>query len=130
MDNTTLNLEDWSQAIAQNTEVPTEYGAMVMVHAGEFLEPVLSGFMAEPVGKYNGCNLEVTTVIIEDIVEFRENLATDVFKGKSFFLYMPIWIPKMPIFKKIDSNTYNIITCDPPEWINGKWKIKFATLDA
>lgn len=126
---TTVGLFDWAKVMAETTIPAAEFHAWVPVHAGEYLEPVLTGFMTGPVGVYNGRSLEARTVVVNDIVSFREKVAKWMTEGKKVFLYMPIWYPSQHVFKKLDPVTFDPVECDPPEWIEGRWKIRFAVLE-
>ena len=50
-------------------------------------------------------------------------------EGKRVFLYMPIWYPGQYVFKKLDPANFEPVDCDPPEWIEGQWKMRFAVLE-
>lgn len=113
----------WASVMSESDCKSPEFHAWIPVHAGLYLEPVLDGFITEP---SNNPDHIMETVVTSDIIEFRDNLASQVLTGTSFFLYMPVWIAKQPIFQKFDPDTSSLIICDPPEWVNGKWKITFA----
>lgn len=126
---TTVGLFEWARVMSETTIPAAEFHAWVPVHAGEYLQPVLTGFMTSPVAIYNSQPLEARTVVVKDIREFREEIASWIAEGKKVFLYMPIWYPSQYVFKKLDSITFDPIDCDPPEWIEGRWKIRFAVLE-
>jgi hypothetical protein len=127
--NTTIGFLEWAEKIVKCKPVAEEFHAWIPIHVGEFLGPMLSGFMDAPVAVYDNKPIEARTVITKDIVGFRDELAKMTTEGKRIFLYMPIWFPGQHIFKKLDPTTFESITCDPPEWMEGSWKIRFAVLD-
>ena len=126
---TTVGLYEWAKVMSDDKCPATYAHAWIPIHAGEYLEPVLTGFMTGPVGIYNSKPLEAKTVAITDITAFREEVAKWMAEGKKVFLYMPIWYPGQHVFKKLNPETFEPVDCDPPEWIEGQWKIRFAVLE-
>ena len=126
---TTVGLFDWAKIMADDKSPAVYAHAWIPIHAGEYLEPVLTGFMTGPVGVYNSKPLEAKTYAVADITKFREELAAWMVEGKKVFLYMPIWYPGQYVFKKLNPLTFDPVDCDPPEWIEGQWKMRLAILE-
>ena len=89
-----------------------------------FLAPVFRGFMLAPMGKYAGTFLTAKTEVVRDIEIFREKIAN---LGVPAFLYMPLYVPTQPLFRKVDEQG-TIVDLDPPETLEGGWRIRYAVL--
>jgi hypothetical protein len=124
-----VGLYEWAIKVEQFTNDNSTYHEWVPVHAGKYLEPVLTGYMTAPVGVHYGKPMEARTITTEDLVEFRQQCASWIAEGKLVFLYMAIWYPSQHVFYKADPATYEPVECDPPVFIEGKWKIRYALLD-
>ena len=122
-----VNLREWAENLDSMQEsLPYEtYHAWIPVHCAQYLEPVLTGYMTGPVGFYDGQPLSARSVKVDNIEEFRATLAGI---GKPVFLYTPIWIPSQYVFKTINESG-DVVDCDPPQYIEGFWKIRYAVAE-
>ncbi len=126
--NTTVTFEEWKHSIAA-IKLDGHQLQTIRQDAAWYLIPVLAGFMTAPVGMFNNQTIVAKSVKVDDIVEFRAELAEMVAAGKQILLYMPIWVPANVVFDKIDPATFNVIHCDPPEKTEAYWKIRFAEVE-
>jgi len=68
--------------------------------------------------------LTAKTRIVYDLEEFRTQIAD---LDKPAFLYMPMYIPTQPLFRKVDEQG-EFVELDPPETIEGAWRIRYSVL--
>jgi hypothetical protein len=126
-----VGLYEWAEKAAKMSQnaADTHFHEWVPVHAGKYFEPVVTGYMTAPVGFHYGKAMEARTITTTDIIAFRDQCATWIAEGKQVFFYMAIWYPSQHVFYKADPTTYEPVECDPPVFIEGKWKIRYALLD-
>jgi len=89
-----------------------------------YLGPVFRGFMMGPTAVYENQPLTAKTRIVHDLEEFRTYIAD---LDRPAFLYMPMYIPTQPLFRKVDENG-EFVELDPPETIEGAWRIRYSVL--
>lgn len=87
-----------------------------------YLGPVFKGFMLKPVAVFNNHPLIAKTQVVKDLEEFRTGIAN---LDRPAFLYMPLYIPSQPLFRKVNKNG-EFVELDPPEMIGGLWRIRYA----
>ena len=89
-----------------------------------YLGPVFKGFMLGPTAVFNNHSLAAKTEIVKDLEEFRTKISN---LDTPAFLYMPLYIPSQPLFRKVDEQG-EFVELDPPEMIEGAWRIRYAVL--
>ena len=124
-----VGLYEWATKVESMKNAETTFHEWVPVHAGKYFEPVVTGYMTGPVGFHYGKAMEARTITTTDIVEFRDQCGAWIAEGKQVFFYMAIWYPSQHVFFKADPTTYEPVECDPPVFIEGKWKIRYALLE-
>lgn len=89
-----------------------------------YLGPVFKGFMLSPCAVFESQTLTAKTEIVQDLEFFRTKIAN---LGRPAFLYTVSYIPRQPLFIKVDEQG-EIEELDPPEMIGGSWRIRYAVL--
>lgn len=121
----TFNPVEWYRLVAdQRMNLNSPPYSFIPDGVVNFLAPVFRGFMLAPVARYAGEPIVAKTEVIKDIEIFREKVAN---LGSPAFLYMPLYIPDQPLFRKVDQQG-TIVDLDPPEILEGGWKIRYAVL--
>ena len=121
----TFDPVEWYRAIVDGrTNANTPPHDFIPDGVVNFLEPVFTGFMLGPVGVYEEQSLTAKTEIAKDIETFREKIAN---LSAPAFLYMPLYVPSQPLFRKVDEQG-TVVDLDPPETLEGGWRIRYAVL--
>lgn len=71
--------------------------------------------MLGPTAVFNNHSLAAKTEIVKDLEEFRTKIAN---LDNPAFLYMPLYIPSQPLFRKVNEQG-EFVELDPPEMIEG-----------
>jgi hypothetical protein len=121
----TLDPVEWYRTIIDgkvNANTPTH--SFVPDGVVNYLGPVFQGYMMGPTAVYENQPLTAKTRIVHDLEEFRTTIAD---LERPAFLYMPMYIPTQPLFRKVDENG-EFVELDPPETIEGAWRIRYSVL--
>lgn len=89
-----------------------------------YLGPVFKGYMIGPTAVYDNRPLTAKQEIVHDLEEFRTRIAN---LDRPAFLYMPLYIPSQPLFRKVDEEG-EFVELDPPEILEGAWRIRYSVL--
>jgi len=89
-----------------------------------YLGPVFKGYMIGPTAVYDNQPLTAKQEIVHDLEEFRTRIAN---LDRPAFLYMPLYIPSQPLFRKVDEEG-EFVELDPPEILEGAWRIRYSVL--
>ena len=123
--NITLDPVEWYRKIVDNRKnnnsPPHSFIPDGVVN---YLAPLFRGYMLGPVGSYGSVPLTAKTEITKDIEEFRQKIAG---LDKPAFLYMPLYVPTQPLFRKVDEKG-DFVELDPPELLEGGWRIRYAVV--
>jgi len=121
----TLDPVEWYRTIIDgkvNANTPTH--SFVPDGVVNYLGPVFQGYMMGPTAVYENQPLTAKTRIVHDLEEFRTTIAD---LERPAFLYMPMYIPTQPLFRKVDEEG-EFVELDPPEILEGAWRIRYSVL--
>ena len=123
---TTVSKDQWLKMIAEARKtIEFMPGAYYDLHGVDYLAPVIDGYMTAPVTVYNGKPIEARSVIIDDIGDALKMMMDN---GDRIVMYMLIFMPSMPVYTKLDEETFTNIPLDKPHVTTGKWKMRFGQL--
>lgn len=89
----------------------------------EYLAPLVDSYMTAPVAVYDGKPVEARTVVFDDINETLETMMND---GQRIIMYQLIYIPSMPIYDKMNADTFNMEPAEKVTMRPASWKMRFA----
>lgn len=128
MKNTTVNKADWLKTLDTESGkrvLESLPGSMYDLKGVEYLEPVIEGYMTQPVAVYNSKPIEARTLTFTNISEVLDNMLVN---GERIIMYMLIWIPSMPIYDEISKETFELVKLDKPAIRYGAWKMRYGKL--
>lgn len=113
----------WANHVAHRTQITQTppYG-FIPDGAINYFSKYFDALMMSPVVFFQGMELSAKTQDVKNTKEFLENLKNT---QSLVFLYMPLWIPWQPIFRKYDEQMV-VKELDEPEYTGGFWKIRYA----
>jgi hypothetical protein len=133
LDDTTLTFDQWLENVEKMQRLlPSAHNTFLDIPSVKYLETVVAGFMAMPVGLYQGQVLTCKTMRCDDISEFRSYVTN---LGKPVILYQALWCPVWPLFKGNHIDTFEPVDFDPPKFASAlmpresnHWRIRFAVV--